>query len=201
MRSTKPWLTLFAVLSFLGCSPHRPRCPVRVWLLELARGLFAGFGVGVDLLHLVMAGICGYIGVLLWGYRGGIDGYLASNGDLESLAIAVAGAMLSAGASSASSRSSRSRSTSWPSSWMMVGFVHAPCGNRSSPTTLVRIKRIPGAVSVGYDKPGRSCLAPCRSVSRSRSLRSVAVTTRPPLAAEAAKRVVADSAGGRCARR
>ena len=83
MRSTKP------VLSFLGAALIALGALFAFGSSSFARGPFAGFGVGVGLVYLVMAGIYGYIGVLLWGYRGGIDNYLASNGDLESLAIAV----------------------------------------------------------------------------------------------------------------
>jgi hypothetical protein len=36
-----------------------------------------------------MAGIYGYCGVLLWGYRSGIEQYVASQGELESLAGAL----------------------------------------------------------------------------------------------------------------
>jgi hypothetical protein len=89
MRSTKPWLTLFAVLSFIGTAFIVLAALAAFGSSGMASGPFAGLGVGMGLGYLLMAGVYGYTGVLLWSYRSGIDGYLASGGDLESLAMTV----------------------------------------------------------------------------------------------------------------
>jgi hypothetical protein len=85
MRSTKPWLTMFAVLSFLGAALISIGALFALTTAGFARGPFAG----IALVYMFMAGLYGYIGVLLWNYRAGVDTYLASSGDLDCLAVAI----------------------------------------------------------------------------------------------------------------
>jgi len=88
MRTTKPWITMFAVLSFIGAA-----FLLLGALFALAAGSLAGpfamMGPLVGLFYVFLAGVYGYCGVLLWGYRSGIDQYIASQGELESLAAAM----------------------------------------------------------------------------------------------------------------
>ncbi len=88
MRSTQPWVTMFAILSFIGAF-FGAIGGLFVLVASSKMGPIASFGPLFGLVYFVMAGFYGYVGVLLWGYRSGIQLYLSSNGELESLAIAV----------------------------------------------------------------------------------------------------------------
>lgn len=89
MRSTKPWVTMFAVLGFLGTALICVGALFALTSAGFAQGAFAGVGIGMALGYLLMAGLYGYTAMLLWNYRAGIETYLASNGDLDCLAIAI----------------------------------------------------------------------------------------------------------------
>ncbi|MBL8743885.1 MAG: hypothetical protein JNK04_22405 [Myxococcales bacterium] len=88
MRSTQPWVTMFAILSFIFAF-----FGAIGGLIALAAGAkmgpIAAIGPLFSIVYFLMAGFYGYVGVLLWGYRSGIQVYLASNGELESLALAI----------------------------------------------------------------------------------------------------------------
>lgn len=89
MRSTKPWVTMFAVLGFLGTALICIAALFALTTAGFARGPFAGVGIGMAFGYLLMAGLYGYTAMLLWSYRSAIETYLASNGDLDCLAIAI----------------------------------------------------------------------------------------------------------------
>ncbi len=88
MRRTRPWVTMFAILSFVG-GGFLVLGGIGMMFAGAAGGPAAMMGPGIGLLYLLIAGFYFVVGKLLWNYRSGIEGFLASGGSAGMLAAAI----------------------------------------------------------------------------------------------------------------
>lgn len=93
MQRTRPWITMFAVLSFIG-GAFLVLGSIGMFFAGAAAGAAAGgpalfFGPGLGLLYLFFSAFYFVIGWLLWSYRTSIGGFLASGGSAGLLAAAL----------------------------------------------------------------------------------------------------------------
>ena len=92
MSTTKPWITFFAVVSFLFGSLSALG-GLSVLFVSMGRGQtrspLAMIGPGIALFYVLFAALYLVIGKLLWSYRSAISGFLMTEGSPEMLAVAV----------------------------------------------------------------------------------------------------------------
>ena len=92
MQRTRPWVTMFAVLSFVG-GAFLVLGALGMFFAGAASGLAGGpamfFGPGLGLVYLFFSAFYFVIGWLLWSYRTSIGTFLASGGGAGLLAAAL----------------------------------------------------------------------------------------------------------------
>ena len=88
MRRTRPWVTMFAILSFVG-GGFLILGSLGMFFMGAAGGPVAMMGPGIGFVYLLIAGFYFVVGKLLWNYRNSIEGFLASGGSAGMLAAAI----------------------------------------------------------------------------------------------------------------
>src|SRR5262245_56342209 len=86
MQRTRPWITMFAILSFIGGGLMALGA---LATFAAAAGTQVGAAFGGATIYFIGAAFYLVIGRLLWSYRQGIEGFLASGGGAGMLAVAV----------------------------------------------------------------------------------------------------------------
>ncbi len=88
LRRTQPWITMFAIMSFLGAGIMVLGGIAMMAAGSTMRGPMP-VGPALGLVYLVLAAFYGVVGKFLWGYRSGIEQFTATQGSPSMLAIAL----------------------------------------------------------------------------------------------------------------
>jgi hypothetical protein len=86
MRRTRPWITMFSILSFIGGGLMGLGA---IAVFASAASAQIGAAIGGAMFYFMLAAFYIVTGWLLWSYRQGIEGFLASGGGAGMLSIAV----------------------------------------------------------------------------------------------------------------